>query len=96
MSKEIIQGICKEIDNIVLENKRDYSYLRELIMKVIVDDKNYPKRFVDMIDDIHEDDSFTAETEEEAKEYNSHSPEQFIIFLKQSKEKNIEFWRSEN
>jgi hypothetical protein len=66
--------------------------LRELILEVIKNEKDFPQKFVDMIYDIHEDDSFTAESEKEAKENNLHLPQQFVDFLKEIREKNKELW----
>lgn len=88
----MIKEFCEEINKILDNGKNDYNHLRELIINVMKDGKDLPDKFIDMVYDIHEDDSLTAEDEKTAKENNLHTPEQFIVFLKQVREKNNEFW----
>lgn len=87
----MIEQICKEIDN-SLSNKVREPKLFELIVEVMKDEKDLPKKFVEMCYDIHEADSFAGEDEKVAKENNLRSPEWFFEELQNIKERNIEFW----
>lgn len=94
----MIKEICKEID-LSIEQKVATNNLIELIYKVIDDFDNYPKKFTDMILDIHNDvDAFRASYIENHLEYDIKSkdaipmPNWLVDFLKETKEENIEFW----
>lgn len=64
-----------------------------MIIEIIKNDKKFPEKFVDMVYDIHEADSFTTDDEKEAKNLNFYTPAEFVKFLKETKEKNGEFWK---
>ncbi len=98
MSKKIIKEICKEID-FSIEQKVATNNLVELIYKIIDDFDNYPKKFTDMILEIHNDiDAFRASYIVDHLGYDIKSkeaipvPDWLINFLKETREKNIEFW----
>lgn len=99
MSEKIIKEICKEVD-LSIEQKIATNNLVELIYKVLDDFDGYPKKFTDMILEIHNDvDAFRASYIVDHLEYDIKSKKPIpmsdwiIHSLKESKEKNIEFWR---
>ena len=102
MSEKIIKKICKEV-GISIEQKVVTNNLVELIYKVIDDFDSYSKKFTDMILEIHNEvDAFRSGYIVNHLEYDTKSkeaipiPDCLVDFLKETKEKNIEFWRSEN
>ncbi len=86
----MINEIIKEIDKTVKE-KSENPRLRELVLKVMIKNKDFPEKFVNMCNDIHEEDSFTSE-DENAKEDGMRTFVEFAERLQKIKEENIEFW----
>ncbi|HBV33007.1 TPA: hypothetical protein DEB72_00545 [Patescibacteria group bacterium] len=86
----MIKKITQEIDKIIKE-KNENPRLRELVLKVMMNHKDFPKKLVNMCNDIHDEDSFTSE-DEEAKEDGMRTFAEFAERLQKIKQENIEFW----
>ncbi len=87
----MIKEIIKIIDHII-ETGVDNPRLYELILKVIIDDKKFPEKLVEICYQIHEEDSYTDDSEEGQKE-GLRTFKNFIDFLKKIKQENIELWK---
>lgn len=81
------------MDKSIKNHLRNNDKLLDLVMKVISDEKKYPKRFVQLCYDIHEEDTDTAEDEKTARDNNLKPPGSFIKELSKIKLKYLEFWK---
>jgi hypothetical protein len=92
---EAQSNLCREIDK-TIETKSDNPQLFAVVVDIISNEESLPVKLVEMAYEIHETDSYTAETKEVAEKYNFLTFDKFLTFLEELKAKNIELWEVDN